>query len=659
MAYICLDHIEKSYIVDGKIMSVLKDICLDLPNQGLVCLLGPSGSGKSTILQMIAGITLPTSGHIFDDGIKRDNKKGQTFIARYGLLFQQCHLLENQSPLANVMLPIRLRGYTKRKAKKEAIQLFKEYQLTHLLKRNCKSLSGGEKQRIAFLRMLAQNTSVYLADEPTGALDEDMGNVIMTHLSKISKDRLVLVVTHNQALVDRYADRVIHLFDGRIVLDKTVTNINKEINQTKRKKIVFNDSLTLDLAMHDLKHHMKRHVLGLIASFISLFCLMIGGNFYQTTTAFVQHFTPLVKDYLFVEVSKKTSYDLEGSPLSLTRVERPTEHEMMGLMTYFPKSAYSVDIRPLLNQGVTLHYQDEVLQPPFISIYEDSNEEIIPTLWMNSLAKTYFDANLIGQTVMLKWQFVIEIDDTPITHDLAESFIVQIDENETTFMNEPRLYLPYQFMLERFKEVWLTDTQNLLDYLAILSHRHALTNYAYLLCLSSVEYYETIDRLGVAKQAGTSFAFNNQQLLIHQALVGTFSGLHLVMAIFLLIALIGTGALIGILTYTNIQFRRKEMAIMTIIGFQKSKILSMFLIENGTTMILSAITAFSSYFAFHPLLQIIFKKWFSLPSFQLNFFDASLMFWMGGLSLLFSFGMTWIVWTSIGNIELEKELKER
>lgn len=202
---------------------ILEDINLELPKQGLILVSGPSGSGKTTLLNAIAGL-IKYEGTITVFNLKI-SQLSQTDLDEYrlkqlGFIFQDFKLYENDTVINNVLFPLNVRCSSNNVIKKKkASDLLKVVGLTKKVNSYIKKLSGGEKQRVALARALVNDPTIILADEPTGALDETNSSLIMNLLRNFSKDRLVIVVSHDLSLCKNYADRIIELKDGKIIND--------------------------------------------------------------------------------------------------------------------------------------------------------------------------------------------------------------------------------------------------------------------------------------------------------------------------------------------------------------------------------------------------------------------------------------------------------
>ncbi len=204
---------------------VMNDISIELPDSGLVVLFGPSGSGKTTLLNVIGGLDR-ASGKIELDGAVLDRydmgKWDKIRNEKIGYIFQNYMLLEHLSIYENIRLVLNMVGITdKEEINKRVEYLLESVGMKNFKKRKAGLLSGGQQQRVAIARALAKNPSIIIADEPTGNLDSKNTVEVMNIIKKISKTKLVILVTHEREIAEFYADRVIELYDGKVVNDRT------------------------------------------------------------------------------------------------------------------------------------------------------------------------------------------------------------------------------------------------------------------------------------------------------------------------------------------------------------------------------------------------------------------------------------------------------
>jgi len=218
-ALIALRDVAKHYKKGGEVVKAVDGINQEVPPIGMLAIVGPSGSGKSTLLHMIGAMDRPTRGEVIVAG-KTLNGLPERELTRFrretvGFVFQTFNLIPNLTALENVMLPMEFDHVPKPERVRRGKSLLERLGLGQRLKHRPSELSGGEMQRVAIARALANNPPLILADEPTGNLDSQSGQMIYELLKEISSERTVLVVTHAEALA-QMADKVLHIRDGKL-----------------------------------------------------------------------------------------------------------------------------------------------------------------------------------------------------------------------------------------------------------------------------------------------------------------------------------------------------------------------------------------------------------------------------------------------------------
>ena len=214
-----IKNLSKRYITKNYICDALKNVNIKFPEKGLIFIVGKSGSGKSTLLNLIGGVDLPTSGQVCY-GNYNIHKNNSTFAAYrsncIGFIFQDYCLIESMSVYENIEISLSLQG----KENKDLVnQTIKDVDLEEKTHTKVNLLSGGQKQRVAIARALIKNPPILLADEPTGNLDSKSSEQIFNLLEELAKEKLVIVISHNLLEAYKYADRIIELKEGEIVLD--------------------------------------------------------------------------------------------------------------------------------------------------------------------------------------------------------------------------------------------------------------------------------------------------------------------------------------------------------------------------------------------------------------------------------------------------------
>ena len=249
-----LKKITKKYLSDTNSVSALKGIDLKFRETEFVSILGPSGCGKTTLLNIIGGLDQYTTGDLIINGKSTKNFKDKDWDTyrnhSIGFVFQNYNLIPHQTVLANVELALTLAGISKSERRKRAIQALKDVGLEDQIHKKPNQMSGGQMQRVAIARALVGNPDILLADEPTGALDTKTSVQIMELLKEISKTKLVIMVTHNPELAEKYSTRIIKLLDGKVTDDSMPydgSEEKKEQNKTGKTNMSFLTALSLSL----------------------------------------------------------------------------------------------------------------------------------------------------------------------------------------------------------------------------------------------------------------------------------------------------------------------------------------------------------------------------------------------------------------------------
>ena len=218
-----LKDIKKDYITSSETVNALKGVSISFRKSEFVSILGQSGCGKTTLLNIIGGLDRYSSGDLIINSISTKDYSDQDWDTyrnhSIGFVFQNYNLISHQTVLANVELALTLSGVSKVERRKRAIQALERVGLGEQLKKKPNQMSGGQMQRVAIARALVNDPDILLADEPTGALDSNTSLQIMEILKEISKEKLVIMVTHNSQLANKYSTRIIHLHDGLIIND--------------------------------------------------------------------------------------------------------------------------------------------------------------------------------------------------------------------------------------------------------------------------------------------------------------------------------------------------------------------------------------------------------------------------------------------------------
>lgn len=297
-----LKNIKKDYPGGGETVQALKGISLQFRKSEFVSILGPSGCGKTTMLNIIGGLDQYTEGDLVINGKSTKDFKDRDWDAyrnhSVGFVFQSYNLIPHQTVLQNVELALTLSGVGKAERRSRAKKALEQVGLGSQLKKKPSEMSGGQMQRVAIARAIVNNPDIVLADEPTGALDTETSLQVMEILKEISKDRLVIMVTHNPNLAEKYSTRIVRMLDGLITDDSAPLSeeeIKKEQEEdkvkTEREKKVKKPSMSLStsfgLSLKNLITKKGRTALTSFAGSIGIIGIALIFAVSQGTTAYI------------------------------------------------------------------------------------------------------------------------------------------------------------------------------------------------------------------------------------------------------------------------------------------------------------------------------------------------------------------------------------
>ncbi|MBR3249119.1 MAG: ATP-binding cassette domain-containing protein [Clostridia bacterium] len=270
-----LKNITKIYKMDTIEQKALDNVSINFRKNEFVSILGQSGSGKSTLLNIIGGLDHYTTGELIINGISTKEYKDSNWDTyrnhKIGFIFQSYNLIGHQSVLSNVELALTLSGVSKSERKKRATEALKKVGLGEHINKKPRQLSGGQMQRVAIARALVNNPDIILADEPTGALDSETSVQIMDLLKEVAKEKLVIMVTHNPELAQKYSTRIVSLKDGHIIDDTEPFDGNEATDSDDNKKRSSMSLLTaLSLSKNNLMTKRGRTLVTAIAGSIGI-----------------------------------------------------------------------------------------------------------------------------------------------------------------------------------------------------------------------------------------------------------------------------------------------------------------------------------------------------------------------------------------------------
>ena len=331
-----LKNIKKDYKTGDFVQHALKGVDLTFRENEFVAILGPSGSGKTTLLNIIGGLDRYDSGDLIIDGKSTKKFKDKDWDAyrnhAIGFVFQSYNLIGHISVLENVEMGMTLSGVSSAERRKKALSLLEKVGLKEHAHKRPNQLSGGQMQRVAIARALANDPKIILADEPTGALDSKTSTQIMDLIKEISKDKLVIMVTHNAELAESYATRIVKMKDGELLSDSKPYDSDESKGNLNIKKTAMSFWTALKLSFGNIRTKKGRTILTAFASSIGIIgialILSLSNGFNIEVENFEQDSlsqSPLIITNQTVQMDEDTLNELRGDN---STVEYPGDKEV-------------------------------------------------------------------------------------------------------------------------------------------------------------------------------------------------------------------------------------------------------------------------------------------------------------------------------------------
>lgn len=377
-----LRNITKFYDTGAFKQMALNGISLEFVPGDIVAILGPSGCGKTTLLNIIGGLDRYTDGDLIINGVSTKQFKDVDWDAyrnnSIGFVFQSYNLINHITVLDNVEMALTLSGVPAKERKEKALAVLDEVGLIDHLHKRPNQLSGGQKQRVAIARAIVNDPDIILMDEPTGALDSKTSIQILELVKKIAKGKLVIMVTHNPALAEKYATRIVKLHDGVIIDDSKPVLDSKDGLVYQPKKTSMNFLTALKLSFNNLRTKLGRAILTSFAASIGIIGIAL-------VLAIANGFN--------AEIDRLEKESLSGMPITISRY------------------SYDINFRDFMN------YQEPELPEGDYIIPYNRSESMIP-MHENKITKEYLD-------------YVISLDD-----DYYESVIFEYNTGMYNLLNK-------------------------------------------------------------------------------------------------------------------------------------------------------------------------------------------------------------------------------
>lgn len=384
-----LQNISKTYRTGDLVQKALDGVSLNLRDNEFVAILGPSGSGKTTLLNVIGGLDRYDSGDLVVGGVstKRYQERDWDSYRNHtiGFVFQSYNLIPHQSVLSNVELALTISGVSKAQRKKRAREALERVGLGDQCHKRPNQMSGGQMQRVAIARALVNDPDILLADEPTGALDTETSVQVMELLKEVAKDRLVVMVTHNPELAQRYATRTVKLRDGRILDDSRPFQVDPAQLPPPEHRNLGKSSMSfltaLSLSFHNLRTKKGRTLLTSFAGSIGIIGIALILSLSTGVNRYITHIQKETMASYPVSVEART-FDLSSIMREGRAAAEPSEtgHERDGVWS----SGRDLEMASTMTTSVT-----ENNLTAFKKYLEDPDSEIRQYIGENGVAYSY------------------------------------------------------------------------------------------------------------------------------------------------------------------------------------------------------------------------------------------------------------------------------
>ncbi len=703
---ISVKNVSRIYYNNKEPFYALRDFSYEFPDHGLFCICGKSGSGKTTLANIITLVDKPSRGRVEIKGTDISKLKAKNLerfrLNNIGIIFQNYHLLIEETPLYNVMLPLLIKGESEYRAKRKASIQLKEMNIDDKLFNNkAKNLSGGEMQRVAIARALINNPNIIIADEPTGALDEANSIKTMEILREISKTKLVITISHNEKLVERFADEIIYLKDGQ--LDKTA-KINHKRMEVSRRKNDKPEKKGLNFweykkGIKNLSIHASKNIISIFSLIFSVVSLIMIFGFYEGSQTAIKEVSNRQFDYGSATIAKVVSLSKNNSSLKLKKSIRMNNYELEFIRNDLLDYQIEYNFDALINEYPIMRYEDDVLSTfSFKPIYDyqgsymndsliirgnvpynDPYGIIVNDVAEEYLKSTYHVSSVIGINIKIdvEKEFYYYYMDEDVEKSILDTFAYDKTFtiygvcNEFSFLNTPKIYYNYSTLLNYFSDTVLNNLSEYYerditwyDYIADSANDSALSSYSHRIFLKNSSNISNLDNLIEKYNENNYIYIESSAYTVKSSFSQLINASTLGVGMFVAIALIGAILIIGISSYSSFVFEKKNNAIMSVLGASRESIDKIYIFENIIVGLIGAVSSIIISFLVEEPLNKLLKYFFNIdglikvPFF--TFFDSKYLF----ISLIIlavlviSIFSTWIPLMFAKKISIKEELNQ-
>ncbi len=663
-------NLQMVFEVNKRKISVINNLSFFLPEKGMYFIEGKSGSGKSTLLNLIEGLYKPTKGYIKINNKRIDalNEEEKTNFYKndVGILFQSFNLFNDLTLKENLQITSLIKEDINESIVKRYLSKFR---LSEKLNQKVYTLSGGEKQRLGLIRSLINKPKIILADEPTGALDEDSSIVLMDELKKISENSLVLVVTHNHDLVTKYGDGSILFLDKGYELNNVLKeNPNENLNIIKNKKKTKEKiKFYLPLLLRNLLKNIKRNVFMALSIVFSIVITIFSFAFYININNFSSSLIYSFPSYNVYEVYRSFSSSINDSSLSIERKEKIDNIDIISFLkennfeNYIIKDNFDYFFK---NNVVTID-GESYENIAFIPSFELNENEVIVN---EAFVSTYIKEFQEGMSLNFKSENEYSSYSKILKDEINEAlkfdinFIIKKVSEEFNFLSTPKVYYSYRFfesylslsLAANFSSLENTN-KTYLDLLKTAENNDPITSYSSYVFIGKDDFNRFNDFIQIDENID-DYRFYNDASTIVSSFNDIINTLFIALIVFIIIISLTSIFIIFSLTFYSYLSSKKERAILFLLGSNKKSIDLIYVLEP---LIIYLISFIGGLILFNVIKNPILNKINSVLTINLAI-NPSLLF----IFIIFIIYFLIILLSSLipflisKNIDIAKELKE-
>jgi len=634
-----LDKLSKKYTIEKKkIFNALSCVDLDFEKGEFVSILGPSGCGKSTLLNIIAGLDQPSDGDLIIEGksTKKYKKKDWDLYRKnnIGFVFQSFNLIDHLSALENVEIVMNLIGLSRKARIERAKKLLKQVGLEKHMQHKPGELSGGQKQRVAIARALANDPDIILADEPTGALDKKTGIQIMKLLKEVSRDKLIIMVTHNRKLAYEYSTRVVSILDGKIQKDEIINEYKKNSLKSELKKkdgsMSFGDAMKLSL--RNIKQKMGRIAITTIAGSIGIAGILLVIGLSNGAT-----------DYIDMQTNSFASANIIQTSMKFKNNESQKANYPKDIKAYdrIKKNPEVLDVREDLNVKDITSYEvnNKTLEDiAFNSLASQNNHSNISHALKGRVPKDTKNELLVNKDMAknIIEKYGMNPDKDDYTKAIGKKIKVIIQEKATNPTTGEEVsgkkYTQNFEVVGVVNEIALSSAAVYYSYDAV---HNWLKNDGYYtgkekrtvnaeVVIKDVHNNEKVLNYINAKENGgfggssgiggsqmtedKGFYATSQIVMVKTAIRTLINFAQAVMIVFISVSLVVSAILIGIVIFSSVLERKKEIGILKAVGARNKDIARIFKSESALIGLFSGVTGVLVAFIIQPIANRIINN---------------------------------------------------